>query len=90
MKDYGREAQVGAGGVISLSSSHLQIEPGKSIHIIRLHIILPPLPSHTHTTQCRNPKASERAWSYCQKQPLCLHADWWRHVQLAAEGGERV
>lgn len=41
----------------------------KPIHITQLHnIILPPFPFLHKITWCSNPKASKRAWFYCQKQ----------------------
>lgn len=91
MKDYGRDTQLGAGGVISLSSSHLQTELWK-IHPYYSTAHHPsPLPLPTpipHSAETPKP-AKGPGLTVRNSHSACMLTDG-AHVQLAAEGGEQV
>lgn len=92
MKDYGRDTQLGAGGVISLSFSHLQTELWK-IHpyysTAQHHSSLLPLPTPiSHRAETPKP-AKEPGFIVRNSHSACMLTDS-AHVQLGAEGGEWV
>lgn len=77
MKGYRTDIQVGVGDVIILYS--LDLTADSSGKPITLPSCTPP--SYTPIVLCRNLKAHQTAWFYCQKATLYHHAAWWLSMQ---------
>ena len=91
MKDYERDTQLGAGGVISLSSSHQQIELWKIHPYYSTAHHSSPLPLPTpipHSAETPKP-VKEPGLTVRNSHAACMLPGG-AQVQLAAEGGERV